>query len=38
MYHNLFRTTLLVAAIAIILAACGAPIATHCHRGALYRN
>ena len=28
MYHNLFRITLLVAAIAIILAACGAPIPT----------
>ena len=25
MYHNLFRTTLLCTAIAIILAACGAP-------------
>jgi hypothetical protein len=25
MYHNLFRNTLLIAAIAIILAACGAP-------------
>jgi|GEM_PF-427069 ABC-type branched-subunit amino acid transport system substrate-binding protein len=28
MYHNLFRITLLIAAIAMILAACGAPIPT----------
>ena len=28
MYHNLFRITLLITAIAMILAACGAPIPT----------
>jgi anthranilate phosphoribosyltransferase len=38
MHNNLFRIALLVTAIAMMLAARGAPIATHCHRGAFYRN